>query len=554
MNISLRFRPLVLAFLLTTLSGVTVVHAETTITIRENDTLSGIVQNAYPQFRNRNAIMQWILQRNPQAFLDGNIDFLILGRELQLPGAEELAELDLSPVQQVPQVEQAVPDPELARRLQRITGERDELRAQLQQLETDNQSLRADITRLEQLKGRQDAQINRLEQQLETLQTTVNQQQAQQPAAEVQAKGADANEASAALTQTKAQLTQLQSRFDESEQRRQQLQTLIDETEQQRQQLQARLDESEQQKQELQTQLTELRQIQVGQAADTESATSESGAAQQETDTLKSAISTLEADKKTLQEQITELNAAQKRLQAEKDKQEAERASLKQQLDELKSNSEVQITANAELQEQVRQLQQDGDILRADNEQLVADLQAAKDQLVIGETDLETLRTELDALDKKNIALQTEIDQIKAAAEKDLALAPAEAPERPASLWPWLMMLLLLPVAWFLGQRSRPAPVATSSTALVSTADTTNKLPDPMVPAPLSGEELEGSGFGSNAAVIPDDPDVAIKLDMARAYLDLRDAEAANDVLQEVIREGGSAQQQEAKEILSFIS
>ncbi|PIE01366.1 MAG: hypothetical protein CSA79_00630 [Thiothrix nivea] len=480
MNISFRLRPLVLAFLLSVVTGTAVAQAGTTITVKENDTLSAIVQSAYPQFRNRNAIMQLILQRNPQAFRSGDINFLIIGRELQLPDTGELTELGLSPVQapsQLSQTAKVEPDPELAQRLQRIVMEKDQLQKQLQQLESENQLLRDNITRLEKLKEQQDEQIQQLEQRLQALQATLEQQQAQQPSVD-NTQVAD-NEASAALTETREQLTQLQSRFETSEQ--------------QRRELQNRFETSEQQRQELQTQLTGLQQQQTQGVVDAETGEDAGTAA--------------------------DLQAAQNQL----------------------------MISEADLK-----------ILRADNEQLVADLQAAKDQLILGESDLETLRTELDVLDKQNVVLQTEIDQIKAAAAKDVTLAPAGASEQSwTSLGLWLLMLLLLPVAWLLGQRSRPAPAVASSSALVSSTDTAAKptvVSDPVAPDPQVADDLSGTGFGSGAAVIPDDPDVAIKLDMARAYLDLRDAEAANDVLQEVIREGGSAQQQEAREILSFIS
>ena len=51
-----------------------------------------------------------------------------------------------------------------------------------------------------------------------------------------------------------------------------------------------------------------------------------------------------------------------------------------------------------------------------------------------------------------------------------------------------------------------------------------------------------------------DNLEADIKLDMARAYMDLRNASAAAEILQDVLVEGGARQRQEAREILSFIS
>lgn len=45
-----------------------------------------------------------------------------------------------------------------------------------------------------------------------------------------------------------------------------------------------------------------------------------------------------------------------------------------------------------------------------------------------------------------------------------------------------------------------------------------------------------------------------LKLNIARAYLDKRDAKAASELLQEVLRDGDEAQKQQAREILSFIA
>jgi len=46
----------------------------------------------------------------------------------------------------------------------------------------------------------------------------------------------------------------------------------------------------------------------------------------------------------------------------------------------------------------------------------------------------------------------------------------------------------------------------------------------------------------------------ATKLDLARAYIDMGDAEGARDILNEVLSEGSEEQQGEAKELLSRVS
>ena len=45
----------------------------------------------------------------------------------------------------------------------------------------------------------------------------------------------------------------------------------------------------------------------------------------------------------------------------------------------------------------------------------------------------------------------------------------------------------------------------------------------------------------------------ATKLDLARAYIDMGDAEGARDILNEVLSEGSEEQQGEAKELLARV-
>lgn len=44
--------------------------------------------------------------------------------------------------------------------------------------------------------------------------------------------------------------------------------------------------------------------------------------------------------------------------------------------------------------------------------------------------------------------------------------------------------------------------------------------------------------------------ETATKLDLARAYIDMGDAEGARDILDEVVAEGNEAQQQEARDLI----
>lgn len=513
MNIVTRLGLLAAAGASIAVCAVPVAFAETTVVeIKADDTLGSIVSEAYPGYRNRDALMQLILERNPDAFSNNNINFLILGKKLILPGADELGaaiQVAPPPVQQAASPVPAETD-ETERRLNQVAEERDQLKQQLEKLEADNKALRDTVSRFEATGAEQSEQLAKLEEQIEALKSNAEEQVATTPDPDVVSP-----ELTKQLAESGEKLEQLQTRYDESVKANDRLQQQLTE--------QAAL---ESEASELKKQMAELQSTDEKQAAANAAANTE---LQSQLDTAKQQSESLRADNEKV---LTELSAVSAKLEASQAEADAVRAELEA------SKKQLEIS------------QSEADAVRAE-------LEAAKKQLEVSQSEAVTLRTELNTSSESNTALNSEIDQIKAAAEKDVALAPTSPSEKPGSAWwPWLLALLLLPVAWLLGQRSRPAPVTPASETKAGVK--TIEIPaaaDPVVPKPLTGDQLDQMAFSGREAVTkPDNPDAAIKLDMARAYLDLRNAEAANDVLQEVIQEGGSRQRQEAKEILSFIA
>ena len=53
---------------------------------------------------------------------------------------------------------------------------------------------------------------------------------------------------------------------------------------------------------------------------------------------------------------------------------------------------------------------------------------------------------------------------------------------------------------------------------------------------------------------LADSDEPATKLDLARAYIDMGDAEGARDILDEVLKEGNADQQQEARDLMGRIA
>ncbi|MEM9759289.1 MAG: FimV/HubP family polar landmark protein [Pseudomonadota bacterium] len=71
--------------------------------------------------------------------------------------------------------------------------------------------------------------------------------------------------------------------------------------------------------------------------------------------------------------------------------------------------------------------------------------------------------------------------------------------------------------------------------------------------ATIDGERDGDSGNGEDLLIADDADQMATKLDLARAYIDMGDSEGARGILEEIAAAGTGAQQQEARELLSRI-
>ena len=66
-------------------------------------------------------------------------------------------------------------------------------------------------------------------------------------------------------------------------------------------------------------------------------------------------------------------------------------------------------------------------------------------------------------------------------------------------------------------------------------------------------EPVNGAGGNADFDFLADTDEVATKLDLARAYIDMGDTEGAKDILDEVLQEGSSAQKREADSLIERI-
>ena len=73
--------------------------------------------------------------------------------------------------------------------------------------------------------------------------------------------------------------------------------------------------------------------------------------------------------------------------------------------------------------------------------------------------------------------------------------------------------------------------------------------------APVQGGSADSADeMGEDFDFLSDTDETTTKLDLARAYIDMGDAEGARDILDEVITEGSDVQQQEAREMLAKLA
>jgi FimV-like protein len=229
--------------------------------------------------------------------------------------------------------------------------------------------------------------------------------------------------------------------------------------------------------------------------------------------------------------------------------------SLETQVTELNDAVALLEEENAALQEMVKGYA-DAKPTPTGGEDLQKQLDAAKQALQESQAASSVLEEQVAEAKRGNDTLQNDLQQIRAAA------ALAENNASGSGNLPWILLgllaLLALPLVWLLRRKREQSPVAVVSTTTTAATAVTSPAMVPgqeAVVTPEAGHLAAGASYREREAdTAEENPDAALKLDIARAYLDLRDSGAAADILQDVLVEGGEQQRQEAREILSFIS
>jgi FimV-like protein len=340
------------------------------------------------------------------------------------------------------------------------------------------------------------------------------------------------------------------------------------------------LKEQEDLKQQLQTLETDKKQLETKLAEQAASITATPATATPpETESAATAAEAL--DPAILNQQLDEIESANEQLLTDKKQLEQERDQLKQQLQTLQAENkqaEASSTPPADtasvnpdapdptiLTQQLDEIEAANEQLLADKNKLQSDLETAQQQLKEREQTMSVLSGQITENKQQLETTQQEL-LLANAARASAELNKASLENQRGSWWPWLLALAMLPLGWLLGRRSATptaqapekiqAASSVSSAPVAATAVAASELPNPELANELPALE----SFSPVTSTLPalaandDNLDAAIKLDIVRAYLDLRDPVAASTLLKEIMREGGQQQQQEAREILSFLA
>jgi FimV-like protein len=526
MNSLLRLPTLTLSASVLILSQLPLAYAaDKSIEVKSGDTLSTIIAEHYPSYKNNKALMQALFDANPASFKNQSIHQLIVGKSLNLPDPASIPDLQAA----TPKVETTSPADSA-----QSTKELDDLKAQVTALETEKAQLNQQVADLNAAKP------------AETTTTSAPAGDAIDPAILMQ----QLDEIESANEQILADKNKL---VKEQEDLKKQLQTL------------------ESAKQQLETKLAEQTNPQPTSNEVAVTGTESTAAADapdpailmQQLDEIESANQQILADKKQLEQERDQLKQQLQTLQADNKQAEATISSNTASTATSTANPAEETPDAAFLSQQLDEIESANEQLLTDKKKLQSDLETAQQQLKEREQTMSALSGQLSENKQQLDTTQKDL-QLAKAAQANAELTQASLEKQRGSWLPWLLALVMLPIGWLLGRKgsssssdtkpTTPQAEKSASTAATPTAQLSPTAQDAATVVPPLASTAPAAAAASVSAANDDNVDAAIKLDIVRAYLDLRDPTAASTLLKEVLREGGRQQQQEAREILSFLA
>lgn len=471
----------------------------TTIQIQPKDTLGSIVSKYYPNHPKRDALMQYLLQTNPNAFRENSFHKLIVGKDLKLPTLDSLPpELQKAPEKSAKTASTATPTTTEPSKTQTPPS--------AEATQPTKQSEKPAETTTTASATTTGDDIEFLKQQFDEISATNEQ---------IQAENKKLKEELAAAKQTAPATSSTAPAAGED----------VEFLKQQFDEISATNEQIQAENKKLKEELVAAKQT-ASAASSGSAATSASG-----------------DDVEFLKQQFDDISAANEQIQAENKQLKAALAAAQQGQTQTAATPATENTGAND----AAFLQQRLDEIEAANEAVNAENKTLKQQVAAGAE----LQTKLDAANKDLLLVRA------ALANNELTRSKAS---NGAPWWLWGLSLPLIPLAWWLGRKNfsqainAPTVTATAPKPSTVTSPTPSSASAATPPAPLNLAEDSAVKHEYTPAANDDNPEAAIKLDIVRAYLDLRDATAAQPLLREVLQEGGLKQQQEAREILSFLS
>jgi len=555
-------------------------------TVTTGDTLIRIVRKKYPEIKDRQSqriIMSEIVKQHKKSFINDDVNGIKRGSILTVPGLEAIEGLkkpEPEPVQEEPKpAEQPEPVKEEPKPAEQPNDE-DVAESKPEEKEEPTQASAAEeSTSTQTSPAALESEKKKLESSLASAEAKIKQLNSDLEAI----KSSDAKQASEALAASKAKASDLSKKLDELEAQNEALTEKLTDIESKYANLQS---ESSEQPSSIETGEKAKAEIDEKLKSLTDSLSQEQAKNKSLQDTLRqyeADIEIVNAKLADLQKQsanaepesatsdeIEALNAQVEQLTSLAEKYEKENEELKQQLAGSASagTGEGAATAGSD-SEQVEALQTQLDQITALAEKYEAELDALKAQGMSGaasqtaepEVDpamLTNLQSDIEKKDQRIAALENQVEDFSSE-NVELSKKVKALEESSGSGMGWLAWLLpiiaLLGGSYWISSRLRKRADEEAAAELRSVMSSAEAAVERSF-TPADGTTTAtaaATGTGSVAEQDEDDFEADIKLDIAKAYFELNNQDAAHDILQEVLREGSTNQRTKAEKLLENI-
>ncbi len=536
-----------------------------TYEIKSGDSLSKIVAKNYPDVARQSygIIMKDIFKNNPDAFSKNNINSLRLGKTLQLTDKDKIEGLKPKP---------PAPKPVNPAEFKKLQEQNAELEKQIQSLKEKLSSDGGDVESATQsTTGASSADNAALEQKIKDLEEALSKKQERIQSLEKEKEKADVANEKNVLEDIKIKNEQLQALVTKLEAENEEL-SKVDVSALEKQLADAKA-EVEQQK----ILLAEANKAKSEQAKQADN-NAELDAANKQIDDLKIQLDQLnallakyEAEQENSQtsdasgnttadgKKLEDLQIELEQLQAlatkyEKDQEDSD-ALVKQLQEKLKAATDasaeagtISTTDTNALNEQVATLKAELEALTQENTSLKADIEKQQSKSSQDEATIKQLQSELAAITDKLTAKSQNLPEETAT---EVGANKSSSSWLNLSIFSWLLPLLAILIGLYLLSRLikrnrdrkatedfKTAMVTSGSANTAAAFGIDGSAPEPFTTTPDKVEAPEEDSF-----------EAGVKIDIAKAYIDLQDIEAANEILQEVMVEGSSSQRQEAEKL-----